>query len=57
VLQPLDVAIFGPLKTHLTTALLPLSEAQLMRIQKSEWLDAYMKAREAAFSISNINSA
>jgi hypothetical protein len=36
VLQPLDVAIFGPLKKHLTTALSHFNEAQLLRIQKSE---------------------
>jgi hypothetical protein len=57
VLQPLDVAVFGPLKMHLTIALSHLNEAQLLRIHKSEWMDAYIKAREAAFSISNINSA
>ena len=39
VLQPLDVAIFGPLKKHLTTALSHLNEAQLLRIQKSEWMN------------------
>ena len=55
VLQPLDVAIFGPLKKHLTTALSHLNEAQLLRIQKSEWMDAYIQARAAAFS--NIASA
>jgi hypothetical protein len=57
VLQPLDVAIFGPLKSRLITALSHLNEAQLLRIQKSEWMDAYIQARAAAFSNSNINSA
>ena len=57
VLQPLDVAIFGPLKKHLTTALSHLNEAQLLRIQKSEWMDAYIQARELAFSNLNITSA
>jgi hypothetical protein len=42
VLQPLDVAIFRPLKKHLTTALSHLNEAQLLRIQKSEWIEAYI---------------
>jgi hypothetical protein len=55
VLQPLDVSIFGPLKRHLTTTLSALNKAQLLCIYKSEWLEAYIKAREAAFSISNIN--
>ncbi|PQM43923.1 hypothetical protein VE01_10819 [Pseudogymnoascus verrucosus] len=57
VLQPLDVAIFGPLKKHLTTALSHLNEAQLLRIQKSEWIEAYITARAAAFSNVNITSA
>jgi hypothetical protein len=57
VLQPLDVAIFRPMKKHLTTALSHLNEVQLLRIQKAEWLEAYIQARAAAFSISNINSA
>jgi hypothetical protein len=57
VLQPLDISIFRPLKQHLTTALSHLNEAQLLRIQKSEWMDAYITARAAAFSTSNINSA
>ena len=55
MLQPLDVAIFGPLKKHLTSALSHLNEAQLLRIQKSEWMEAYIQARAAAFS--NIASA
>jgi hypothetical protein len=57
VLQPLDVAIFGPLKKHLTTTLSYLNEAQLLRIQKAEWLEAYIRARELAFSNLNITSA
>ncbi len=57
MLQPLDVVIFRPLKKHLTTALSHLNEAQLLRIQKSEWMDAYIQARAAAFSNSNTNSA
>jgi len=57
VLQPLNVAIFGPLKKHLTIALSHLNEAQLLRIQKLEWMDAYIQARELAFSNLNITSA
>jgi hypothetical protein len=34
-----------------------LNEAQLVRIQKAEWLDAYVKARTQAFSQENIESA
>ena len=54
MLQPLDVAIFGPLKKHLTTMLSHLNEAQLTRIQKAEWLSVYIKARANAFSTQNI---
>ena len=50
VLQPLNVAIFRPLKKQLTSALSYLNEAQLLRIQKAEWLAAYIKARVDAFS-------
>ena len=57
VLQPLDVAIFGPLKKRLTTALSHFNEAQLTRIQKAEWLAAYIKARADTFSTQNITSA
>jgi uncharacterized protein YlxP (DUF503 family) len=57
ILQPLDVAIFGPLKKHLTTALSHLNEAQLLRIQKAEWLEAYIHVREVTFSNLNITSA
>lgn len=45
LLQPLDVAIFGPLKKGLTAQLQHLNEAQLVRIQKHEWMEAYIKAR------------
>ena len=57
MLQPLDVAIFGPLKKALTKALSPFHEAQLARIQKAEWLEAYVQARESSFSVNNIASA
>jgi len=57
VLQPLDVAIFGPLKKHLTTALSHLNEAQLLRITKAEWMEGYIAARERAFSELNVFSA
>jgi hypothetical protein len=44
LLQPLDVAIFGPLKKRLTAALAHLNQAQLVRIQKIEWMDAYIRS-------------
>jgi hypothetical protein len=45
LLQPLDVAFFGPLKGRLTAALSHLNQAQLVRIQKFEWVEAYIQAR------------
>ena len=42
--QPLS--IFGPHKTHLTTALLGLISMEIARVQKFEWVDAYFVARE-----------
>ena len=57
LLQPLDVAIFGPLKKRLTAALEHLNAAQLVRIQKHEWMQAYIKARTEVFDTQHINSA
>ena len=50
LLQPADVAIFGPLKKRLTTALSYLNEAQLARIEKQEWLTGYITARQQAIT-------
>ncbi|ODQ68871.1 hypothetical protein LIPSTDRAFT_7335 [Lipomyces starkeyi NRRL Y-11557] len=57
LLQPLDVAIFGPLKKRLTAALSHLNQAQLVRIQKIEWMEAYIQARSEACTQQNIESA
>lgn len=43
LLQPLDVVLFGPLKKRLTAALSHLNQAQLVRIQKHEWMEAYIQ--------------
>lgn len=57
LLQPLDVAIFGPLKKRLTAALSHLNQAQLVRIQKFEWLEAYIQARTEVFDHFHIEAA
>ncbi|ODQ68752.1 hypothetical protein LIPSTDRAFT_60131, partial [Lipomyces starkeyi NRRL Y-11557] len=57
LLQPLDVSIFGPLKKRLTAALSHLNQAQLVRIQKIEWMEAYIQARSEACTQQNIESA
>src|ERR1700710_1786718 len=57
LLQPLDVAIFGPLKKRLTAWLAHLNQAQLVRIQKHKWMEAYIKARLDACTLKNIESS
>ena len=57
ILQPLDVALFGPLKKALTKALSPFHEARLKRIQKAEWLEAYVRARKMSITTLNIAAA
>ncbi len=57
LLQPLDVAIFGPLKKRLTAALSHLNQAQLVRIQKFEWMEAYIQARADVYNHQNVESA
>jgi hypothetical protein len=57
LLQPLDVAFFGLLKKRLTAALAHLNEAQLVRIQKVEWMEAYIQARTDICNQKNIESA
>lgn len=57
LLQPLDIAIFGPLKKRLTAALSHLNQAQLVRIQKFEWMEAYIQARSDVCNYRNIESA
>ena len=55
--QPLDIAVFGLLKRHMTSELHPLIQTEVSRIQKAEWLSAYVRACKKAFSSSNIISA
>ena len=55
--QPLDLAIFSPLKTAMSVELSRIICTGINRVQKAEWLSAYVKAREAAFSTANINSS
>jgi len=54
LLQPLDVGLFGPLKTALGTALDPILRKEVSRLQKCEWLMGYIEARENAFTESNV---
>ena len=54
--QPLDVGVFGPLKTHMASAIEPLISTEIHRILKAEWLAAYVEAHHNAFSTWNIYS-
>ena len=54
VLQPLDVGLFGPLKTALSKHQDNLFRLQVARIRKVEWLVTYVKARQTAFRLTNI---
>ena len=54
--QPLDVGVFGPLKTLMASAIEPLIGIEIHQIMKAEWLAAYVKAHNNAFSKRNIQS-
>ena len=54
ILQPLDVGVFGPLKTAMATQLSRLLACEISRLQKVEWVDKYIPARTQAISASNI---
>ena len=54
-IQPLDVAVFGPLKKHIATEIEPLIHV-VLRIQKVEWLAAFVAAHNKALSAQNIVS-
>ena len=56
ILQPLDVAVFGPLKTALASETDQLIKVGVRRIQKVEWIEIYYKARLRAISQYNIQS-
>jgi len=52
--QPLDVGVFGPLKKYMAAEIEPLMRTGVMRVQKVEWLAAFIAAHNKAFSIQNI---
>jgi hypothetical protein len=54
--QPLDVGVFGPLKTLMASALEPLVSTELHRMLKAEWLSAFVQAHDSALSIQNIKT-
>ena len=54
--QPLDVGVFGPLKKHMAPEIEPLMRTGVARIQKVEWLTAFVAAHDKALSVKNILS-
>ena len=54
--QPLDVGVFGPLKTLMASALEPILSTEIHRLIRVEWLSAFVEAHEGAFSACNIQS-
>ena len=56
LMQSLDVGVFGPLKTAVSSQLAELISTGISHLQKIEWMEAYISAREKAFSVKNIQS-
>jgi hypothetical protein len=55
-LQPLDVSVFSPLKRALAAETDAASRLDSGRIQRADWTNMYIRAREKAFTSSNIQS-
>jgi hypothetical protein len=56
MLQPLDVSVFASLKRALAKETDAVSRVDYGRIQRVEWIEMYIRAREDAFTSSNIVS-
>ncbi len=56
LLQPLDLACFGPLKTYLSRNLRSVVKSEALQIQRQEWFCAYAAARPLTLRKSNIAS-
>ena len=56
LLQPLDVGIFGPLKTALAYRQTQLFRSGVRRIEKAEWVEDFIAARENAINEKNVLS-
>src|SRR5579859_3702914 len=54
LLQPLDVAIFSPLKKAISSRLHRLMQMGISRLKKAEWVEQLAKAREDAITSTNI---
>ena len=54
--QPLDLALFSPLKAAMAVEIDKVIRVGVMRVIKVEWLSAYIQARVKAFSTLNISA-
>ena len=54
--QPLDLSIFGPLKTAINLEVDRIFRHSTMRLPRIEWTSAYIKARARCFKPSSIES-
>jgi DDE superfamily endonuclease/Tc5 transposase DNA-binding domain len=52
--QPLDVGVFGALKKQMGMEIEPLIRTGIKRVQKVEWLTAFVAAHDKAVSVKNI---
>ena len=56
LIQPLDVGVFSPLKAAIRSTLSTIFRTGILRLQKPEWIQSYIKAREKAMTRRNIES-
>ena len=56
LIQPLDVGVFSPLKAAMRSTLSTIFRTGILRLQKPEWIQRYIKAREKAMTRRNIES-
>jgi len=54
--QPLDIGVFSSMKAHMATELDRFFKTGIPRLQKAEWVQAFIAAREQAFMKKNILS-
>jgi hypothetical protein len=57
ILQPLDVGVFSPLKRALSAEIEKLFRLDTRRVPRVEWTEAYITARNKAFTTRNVESS
>ena len=56
LMQPLDISVFHSLKQATRSALKQFYHTDIMRLQKVEWFNCFIKARETALTVKNIKA-